>query len=69
MVVAARVDVTADTPLDPNNRLLALEERLENGFRLIDRRREAGQEVERWEQRWLRLLREYEELCDEIAAA
>jgi len=69
MVVAARVDVTADTPLDPNNGLLALEERLENGFRLIDRRREAGQEVERWEQRWLRLLREYEELCDEIAAA
>lgn len=46
-----------------------LEERLETGFQLIDHRRDAGQDVERWEQRWLRLLREYERLCEEIAAA
>jgi hypothetical protein len=42
--------------------------RLEMGFEKIEQAEREGQDTARWEQAWLRLLEEYEGICDQIAA-
>ncbi len=44
----------------------SLVDRLENGSRQIETMRVAGEEVQEWEIFWLRLLRQYEQVCDEL---
>ncbi len=43
--------------------------RLEDGYAQIERALDDGQDVARWEDVWQRLLREYEQVCDLLAAA
>lgn len=46
----------------------ALVSRLENGSQQIEQLRDAGEDVGQWETFWVRLLRHYEKVCDELAA-
>ncbi len=45
----------------------ALVSRLENGSHQIEQLRQAGEDVQQWETFWVRLLRRYEQVCDELA--
>lgn len=47
----------------------ALESRLHDGYRRIDEAAFAGGDVIEWESFWIRLLREYEDVCREFDAA
>jgi hypothetical protein len=40
--------------------------RLETGFQKIEQAENAGTDTTRWEQAWLRLLKEYELICDQL---
>ena len=46
-----------------------LEARLRDGFEKIGRAMQDGLQVENWERHWIELLREYEAVSDELAAA
>lgn len=50
-------------------RRAALERRLEDGYRRIETALGEGADTESWETFWLRLLAEYEAVCDQAAAA
>lgn len=50
-------------------RIATLETRLQDGFARIGAAMESGQDTDNWERVWIGLLREYEELSDELAAA
>lgn len=43
----------------------SLERRLEEGYRRIDEAVLAGGDISEWESFWIRLLREYEDVCRE----
>lgn len=47
----------------------ALVARLTDGFARIGKAMNEGVPVENWETRWIELLREYEAISDELAAA
>lgn len=49
--------------------LRTLERRLDDGYRRIDQGIADGVDVANWEEFWIDLLRQYEVLSDEIAAA
>ena len=44
----------------------SLVSRLESGSKQIEEMRAAGENVEQWESFWLRLLRQYEQVCDKL---
>ena len=44
----------------------SLVDRLESGSRQIEQMRMAGEDVEQWERFWIRLLRQYEQVCDRL---
>ncbi|HUZ00387.1 MAG TPA: hypothetical protein VMU89_08545 [Thermomicrobiaceae bacterium] len=44
----------------------ALQLRLEDGYQRIERALQAGQDVTRWEDFWVQLLAQYEQVCDAI---
>lgn len=46
-----------------------LERRLTRGWQQIDAAIAAGRDVEAWEELWIALLGEYEQVCDQIRAA
>lgn len=46
-----------------------LEQRLRDGFEKIGAAMQEGRNVANWERTWIDLLRDYEELSDELAAA
>lgn len=46
----------------------SLVSRLENGSHQIEQLRQVGEDVTQWEAFWVRLLRQYEQVCDELAA-
>jgi hypothetical protein len=50
-------------------RIETLERRLQDGFVRIGEAMNNGIEVTNWERHWIELLREYERLSDELAAA
>lgn len=50
-------------------RITAVETRLQDGFERIGAAMERGQTVDHWERVWIGLLREYEALSDELAVA
>ncbi|MCC7340564.1 MAG: hypothetical protein IT170_05715 [Bryobacterales bacterium] len=50
-------------------RIEALEARLQDGFDKIGDAMARGVAVDHWEKTWVELLREYEALSDELAAA
>jgi hypothetical protein len=50
-------------------RIETLERRLQDGFARIGEAMNNGIEVTNWERHWIELLREYERLSDELAAA
>jgi hypothetical protein len=51
------------------DRVAKLELRLQDGFSRIGKAMNHGIEVENWERHWIELLREYESLNDDLAAA
>ena len=51
------------------DRVAKLEVRLQDGFVRIGEALNHGIEVENWERHWIDLLREYESLNDDLAAA
>ena len=51
------------------DRIARLELRLEDGFVRIGEAMNHGIEVDNWERHWIQLLREYESLHDDLAAA
>jgi len=51
------------------DRVARLELRLLDGFSRIGEAMSHGIEVDNWERHWIELLREYESLEDELAAA
>lgn len=53
---------------DLQRRIQTLEDRLNHGYEVIDRRREAGLDVSKLEDFWVALLHELELACDELAA-
>ena len=67
-----RGEGTAPSPAaqtDRDARREALERRLEDGYLRIDEAALAGADVTEWESFWLRLLREYEDVCRELDPA
>lgn len=46
----------------------SLVDRLENGSRQIEELRLAGENVDQYERFWLRLLHQYEQVCDRLRA-
>jgi hypothetical protein len=46
-----------------------LEQRLTRGWQQIDVAIAAGRDVQAWEELWIALLGEYEQVCDQIRAA
>jgi hypothetical protein len=54
---------------DLDSRREALARRLEDGFLRIDEAALSGTDVTEWESFWIRLLREYEDVCRELDAA
>ncbi len=42
--------------------------RLEDGYRKVEQGLTEGRDVADWEEFWLELLREYERVCDDLAA-
>lgn len=54
---------------DREDRRSLLERRLEDGYRRIDEAVADGQDVAEWERFWIRLLREYEAICDDLGRA
>ena len=57
------------TPETIEDRVARLELRLQDGFSRIGEAMSHGIEVDNWERHWIELLREYESLEDELAAA
>jgi hypothetical protein len=62
------------TPVTPEenafiDRRGALERRLGDGFERIDQAIATGEDVQAWEDFWVRLLREYEAICNDLEAA
>lgn len=47
----------------------SLEQRLDDGYRRIDEAALSGADVIEWESFWIRLLREYEDVCRELDIA
>lgn len=47
----------------------SLERRLQDGYQRIDEAEIGGADVSEWEMFWIRLLREYEEVCREVDIA
>ncbi len=56
---------TSKAPFDH----LTLEHRLDDGYRRIEEARLRGVDVRAWEEFWLQLLAEYEEVCDGLRLA
>jgi hypothetical protein len=54
-------------PVSLEQRRDTLAARLDTGFEKIEQAERAGTDVKRWEDAWLRLLAEYEDICDQIA--
>jgi hypothetical protein len=52
-----------------DDRVTRLELRLQDGFARIGEAMSHGIEVDNWERHWIELLREYEQLEDELAVA
>lgn len=50
----------------PERSVTGLVQRLEDGYRRIDEAQRLGADTTAWEEFWLKLLREYELLCDEL---
>jgi hypothetical protein len=46
-----------------------LERRLDDGYQRIEEARMQGRDVQAWEEFWIQLLREYEEICDGLRLA
>jgi hypothetical protein len=46
-----------------------LTRRLEDGYERIDQAALAGADVREWEEFWIKLLREYEQVCFELELA
>lgn len=60
----------SDTGLETiEDRMTKLELRLQDGFARIGEAMSHGIEVDNWERHWIELLREYESLNDDLAAA
>ncbi|MGC4191400.1 MAG: hypothetical protein QM589_09570 [Thermomicrobiales bacterium] len=57
------------TPLSPDLSLRTLERRLDDGYRRIDQGIADGLDVSHWEEFWIDLLRQYEVMADQLAAA
>lgn len=49
--------------------LQRLEQRLDDGYRMIDARLATGADIETLEEFWIELLHEYEALCDGLPIA
>jgi hypothetical protein len=65
MVAMYDVDIHVESSsLGPVVQVAELESRLARGFEMIDEHREAGLSVTRLEEHWLKLLADYELLCD-----
>jgi hypothetical protein len=63
-----RRSAQAITDLDPRAaRLAEIEARLDRGWELLWCDAASAAERARWEESWLRLLRQYEEVCDAAA--
>ena len=60
---------SAAPPTELDTRRETLERRLEDGFLRIDEAAISGADVSEWESFWIRLLREYEDVCRELDAA
>jgi hypothetical protein len=60
---------SAGLPAKLDTRRETLERRLEDGFLRIDEAAISGADVSEWESFWIRLLREYEDVCRELDAA
>ncbi len=58
-----------NAPETIDDRVTRLELRLQDGFTRIGEAMNHGIEVDNWERHWIELLREYESLSDELAAA
>ena len=51
-----------------DDRIKTIEQRLNTGYDLIDKRKAAGLDVTKLEDFWIQLLHEYEALCDQREA-
>lgn len=63
---ASRRSQSAPHSTDPEQRRAALLMRLEDGYQQIEQALQDGKDVTRWEELWLKLLDEYERICDSL---
>ncbi len=62
-MVKQRKPVVEDTRISS---LLTLEQRLDDGYRRIENGQRLGADVTQWEDFWLDLLHQYEQLADRV---
>lgn len=67
--MAVRYLAPLSSPRSPELSLRTLERRLDDGYRRIDQGIADGIDVTHWEEFWIDLLRQYEVLSDQVAAA
>ena len=60
------MSTTTERDVADAERAATLEQRLHDGYARIDAALASAQDVERWEDFWERLLREYEAVCDRL---
>ena len=59
-------------PIEISNRMseaAQLERRLEDGYVRIEQAKLDGVDTSAWEEFWVKLLQEYQSICDELAEA
>jgi hypothetical protein len=64
--VAAKQRARAERIVDLRQRQERLVERLDTGAALIEEKRSKGEDVTQWEDFWIQLLREYEDVCEQL---
>ena len=60
-------DLFVSPKLEDRRQLLT--RRLEDGYDRIDQAALAGNDVREWEEFWIKLLREYEQVCGDLKTA
>jgi hypothetical protein len=68
MVAIESISLNPPPGMSLDERRDVLYQRLERGYETIENAALSGEEIARWEQGWLRLLREYEQICDMITS-
>jgi hypothetical protein len=67
--IAEQYPATPENSVNLESRRESYRRRLDDGYSRIDEAALSGSDVSEWESFWIRLLREYEDVCRELDRA